>query len=171
MITVNANNATHRAIIGGMNIFSEMTTGRRIAVVREQRGIKQRDFAVTLGVNVVYVSQVENDHRQPGRALMKLIARTLGTTVGFLERETDDPYPSHAADVEPVYFSPEADAAAQLIDSAPPEERARMLAVVRALAGASAMTHQTPAMPQHNSFAQRLINGERVSQDAGKVRA
>ena len=125
------------------------------------------------GVRNVYVSQLENNHASPSLPMLRKIAEVTGVTVGFLLMETDHPYPvkGKEREPEPVYFSPEADAVAKLVDNAPPEERARIMAVVSALAGADAKTQQQPATLQHNVFAQRLIAGERVSQDAGKVRA
>jgi transcriptional regulator with XRE-family HTH domain len=158
-----------------MKLFENMTTGRRIAFVRERRGLKQSKLAQMLGVNSVYISQIENDHRQPGRPLMKLIAHTLGTTVGFLECETNDPSQA-GSEPEAVYFSPEADEAARLIDSAPVEERARMLAVLRAMApavnhhgepAAKEASHLiSPEPPTANGFARRLIDSERIRQHA-----
>ena len=48
--------------------------------------------------------------------------------------ETDIPQPAGVEPETPVYFSEEADAAAKLIDDAPPEKRREMLAVLRVMA-------------------------------------
>jgi transcriptional regulator with XRE-family HTH domain len=84
------------------------------------------------------VSQIENNHRVPALPLLLKIAEVTGVKVGFLLMETDMP----TGEPEAVYFSPEADEAAQLIDAAPPEERARLLAMIKAYSGG---THKAGA--------------------------
>lgn len=152
------------------------------------------------GVRHVYVSQLENDHVTPSLPMLRKIAEVGGVTCGWLLMETEHPYLGQH-DVE--YFSPEADAAARHIDNAPadkrpellnvvlgysadgaeaarllntmpPLERARMLAVLRAMAGtahpagrdkAGDVDAPSPAA-QHNGFTRRLIDSERVQQRA-----
>lgn len=172
-------------------ILTDMTTGQRIAALRKNKGWKQGVFAQMIGVNVIYVSQIEKDHRRPGRPLMRLIAQTLETSIGFLECETDDPTPPQSKALEPTYFSAEADAAAKLIDDAPPEERVRMLAVLRALAGTAQAQQVAQESAQEltdvrrkkrvipslessareNIFAKRLINRDKVRQSQANERA
>lgn len=172
-------------------LLSELTTGERIQFLRKQKKIKQEVFAQMIGVNAIYVSQIENDHRRPGRPLMRLIAQTLETSIGFLECETDDPTPPQSKALEPTYFSAEADAAARLIDDAPPEERTRMLAVLRALASTAQAQEGTQESAQEltdvrrkkrvispressareNIFAKRLINRDKVRQTQANERA
>lgn len=172
-------------------ILTDMTTGQRIATLRKNKGWKQGVFAQMIGVNVIYVSQIEKDHRRPGRPLMRLIAQTLETSIGFLECETDDPTPPQSKALEPTYFSAEADAAAKLIDDAPPEERTRMLAVLRALAATAQAQEGTQENTQEladvrrkkrvispressareNIFAKRLINRDKVRQAQTDERA
>ena len=189
MILSHRNNIAGGVRIADMSVYNDDSTGRRIAWARKnvdwvdadgerhigmtghQLGRRLVTQGTVTGVRNVYVSQLENNHASPSLPMLRKIAEVTGVTVGFLLMETDNPYPAKDKEPEPVYFSPEADAAAELIDNAPPEERARILAVVQTLAGTGATTHQQPAMPTHNVFAQRLIAGERVSQDAGKVRA
>jgi transcriptional regulator with XRE-family HTH domain len=130
------------------------------------------------GVRNVYVSQLENNHNDPSREMMLKIAEVAGVTVGFLLMETDWPY--RGMPPESFYFSPEADAVAQLIDDVKDdEERERMLAVIRALAetaktdkGAPPQSRRITAMPQAqrpNEFARRLIASENVPADSGGV--
>ena len=114
---------------------------------------------------------------------MRLIAQTLETSIGFLECETDDPTPPQSKALEPTYFSAEADAAARLIDDAPPEERTRMLAVLRALASTAQAQESTSESVRELTdvrrkkrvissndadhaadFAQRLIHRDKVVQ-------
>jgi transcriptional regulator with XRE-family HTH domain len=161
-----------------MSIFEDMTTGDRIAFLRERRKMKQNDFAQKLGINNVYASQFENDVRPPGRTLMRKIARLLDTSIGFLECEIDDPAPPRILKARSVvYVSLEAEEAARLIDRAPDEERARMLAVLRAMATrvpAPVSAHKEPEpepeLPQRNEFARRLVASENVPAHSGRVR-
>lgn len=118
----------------GMDTYNTDSTGSRIAWARKQHRMSGHDLARAVGVRNVYISQIENDHRIPSRQVLQQIAEALGVTVGFLLMETDTPQPAGAeSEPGPVYFSEEADAAARLVDDAPPEERARMLAVLRAM--------------------------------------
>lgn len=121
-----------------MGNYTNDSTGARIAWLRKQRKLTGHELAAAVGVRNVYISQIENDHREAGRALLQKIAGVLRTTVGFLLMETDDPEQA-AVQPEPpaVYWSEEADKAARLVDAAPPGERARMLAVLETLAAIS----------------------------------
>lgn len=121
------------------------STGTRIAWARKQKTVQDadgrrrpmtgHDLAAVVGVRNVYISQIENDHRMPSREVLQKIAEALGVTVGFLIMETDIPQPAGGEPEAPIYFSEEADAAAKLIDAAPPDKRIEMLAVLRVMAG------------------------------------
>lgn len=134
MLANQANTGETGLIMRSMDTYSTDSTGARIAWARKRKKIMASELARLLGVRNVYLSQLENNHRNPSRQMLQSLAAHLGTTVGFLLMETDDPEPPKGdAEPAPVYFSPEADEAAQLIDAAPPDERLRMLAVLRAL--------------------------------------
>ena len=131
---------------GDMGTYSTDSTGARIAWMRKQRKMTGGEMARLLGVRNVYISQIENNE------------------------------PSRTEEAAPVYFSPEADAAAQLIDDAPPEERARILSVVRALVATFSQPAQEKAQEgshlisqPRQTFAQRLIYGERDQQRRGEL--
>lgn len=151
--------------IADMSTYSTDSVGARIAWARKQKHWTGHDLARAVGVRNVYISQLENNHREPSRQMLQAIASALDVTVGFILMETDEPAPAKDAEPAPVYFSPEADEAAQLIDSIPdPDERARMLAVLRAMA----VPFKHPDKQQDNErviysrqFAQRLIDSER----------
>lgn len=114
------------------------TTGMRIQYLRERAGLTQKALALRVGVGHVYINQLENGKRSAGRGLMQRLASELGTSVGFLELETDDPAaPDAGAPDSPIYYAPEADEAARLIDAMPAEQRAVTLAVVRVMAQAA----------------------------------
>lgn len=163
--------------IAGMGTYFNDTMGRRIAEMRKQKGIKSRDLASAIGVHYVYVSQIENDAQRPSLDVLLKIADVLGVSLDFLTMRS--PTPAMAGDEQaPVYFAPEADAVAQLIDAAPPEERARIYAVVRALVDPVSQAAQEtendgvislPYDPdQTNPVQQRLIFGKhRREQEQG----
>jgi transcriptional regulator with XRE-family HTH domain len=195
MLYMNPNTITNRRTMPAMDVYNEDSFGKRMAWARKHMvwtdsegnqcvGMDQHQFGRLLrttgsprGVRNVYVSQLENNHNDPSREMMLKIAEVAGVTVGFLLMET--PYP-HLNPPEPVYFSPEADEAARLIDNVlNDEERERMLAVIRALAetaktdkGAPPQSRRITAMPQAqrpNEFARRLIASENIPADGGGV--
>jgi transcriptional regulator with XRE-family HTH domain len=124
--------------IARMDDYNDDSMGKRVKWAREKlTGLNQTQFGRLLtnpsnpsGVRNIYVSQIERNHRVPALPLLLKIAEVTGVKVGFLLMETDLPF----GEPEAVYFSPEADEAARYIDNARPEERARMLAVIKALA-------------------------------------
>jgi transcriptional regulator with XRE-family HTH domain len=61
------------------------TLGSRIRKAREKKGLKQQDLAQRAGISMGFLSEIENDHRNPsGRVLLKL-AGALGTTMDYLQ--------------------------------------------------------------------------------------
>jgi transcriptional regulator with XRE-family HTH domain len=198
MIALKTNTIAGRRTIPAMSIYDEDSLGRRIAWAREHMvwtdsngnqciGMDQHEFGRRLrtqgtvtGVRNVYVSQMENNHNRPSLTMLLKIAEVTGVPCGFLLMEVDYPYSQKGMPLEPVYFSPEADTAAQLIDDVKDdEERERMLAVIRALA-ATAKTYQGAPSPQsrrvtrqpqpRNEFARRLVASENIPADSGGVR-
>ncbi len=178
MITNPAMAAANAPIMGYMARFTDETTGKRLRWLRERKNLKQTDLAREIDVNPVYISQMENDHRPPSRRTLRLLANVLGTTMGFLECETDDPEPVNSAP-EPVYFSPEADAAARLVDAADPDQRALALAILRAVMGAVAardkagegVIYLPNQPPPERPMQQRLILGEYAGNERKRARS
>ena len=62
----------------------EMTLGKRIAMLRRQRGLKQDDLANTLGVSAQAVSKWENDQTCPDISLLPKLAELLEVSVDEL---------------------------------------------------------------------------------------
>ncbi len=138
MIALAVNDAPCAHTISSMNTYATDSRGKRIAWARKQAGMTGHQLARAVGVRNVTISYIENDHRDLSLPLLLKIAEVTGVTVGFLLMETEYPYrqeapPKLVEPPEPIYISPEADAAAELIDNAPAAERPRMLAVLRAL--------------------------------------
>ena len=61
-----------------------MTLGKRIAMLRRQKGLKQDDLANTLGVSSQAVSKWENDQTCPDISLLPRLADILGVSVDEL---------------------------------------------------------------------------------------
>ncbi len=136
MANIESTQATrHRrtAKIRNMGLGYQDTTAQRIKWARNRAGLTQDGLAREVGVLYVYINQIENAKREPSRKLLKKIAVTLGVSMGFLELETDDPTPPKemGASVDPVYFSPEADEIARMVDAMPEHRRAFVLNIVR----------------------------------------
>lgn len=184
MITATVNDTITEHRIMAMNTYQTDSRGRRIAWARKHAdwiapggehriGMTGSELARAVGVRNVTISYIENDHRDLSLPLLLKIAEVTGVTVGFLLMETDYPYKVELPPElppEPVpYISPEADAAADLIDTAPPAERARMLAVLRTLAGShvddcAREDCGSDTNTQRRQFASRLVNGDKVRQ-------
>ena len=62
----------------------EMTLGKRIAMLRRQRGLKQEDLANELDVSPQAVSKWENDQTCPDISLLPRLAQLLGVSVDEL---------------------------------------------------------------------------------------
>lgn len=62
----------------------EMTIGKRIAMLRRQKGLKQEDLANELDVSPQAVSKWENDQTCPDISLLPRLAQLLGVSVDEL---------------------------------------------------------------------------------------
>lgn len=62
----------------------ENTTGKRIAALRREKGLKQEDLAQVLDVSSQAVSKWENDQSCPDIGLLPKLAKLLGITVDTL---------------------------------------------------------------------------------------
>lgn len=109
--------------------------GRRLKILRTDMGLRQEDLRAEMkrvaGVDIgaTYISELERTDKMPSLQVAAAIARVLGTTTDYLALLSDDPEPSH--DPPERYITPEADAAARIIDALPAEARRDVLAVVQ----------------------------------------
>lgn len=62
----------------------ENTLGKRIGMLRREKGLKQEDLAEALGVSAQAVSKWENDQTCPDISLLPKLAKLLGVTVDLL---------------------------------------------------------------------------------------
>lgn len=72
-----------------------MRLGNTIAEIRRRRGIKQKSLAQMCDVSPAYLSQIENDHREPALSVLQSISKHLSVPLPFLfflaTDETDVP--------------------------------------------------------------------------------
>jgi len=93
----------------------------RVHWLLRQRDMSQKELAAAVGVSEQFLSALLKGKRKPNVRRLSAMALVLQTSVDFLALLSDDPTPPQAApEPAPVYFSAEADAAAQLIDAMPP---------------------------------------------------
>lgn len=154
-----------RAKIVNMGLGYQDTTAQRIKWARNRAGLTQDGLAREVGVLYVYINQIENAKREPSRKLLKKIAAVLEVSLGFLELETDDPTPPKQQDDngnDPVYFSPEADEIARMVDAMPEHRRAYILNMVRlSFAHGELMDAGVPATGTQgaNSILREVVQG------------
>lgn len=85
------------------------TLGGRIAALRERRGWTQRQLAEAAGLSPTFLSEIENDRRNVGAAILLRIADTLDASLDYLLRGEEDRPPLR----RPVVVPPELSAAAE----------------------------------------------------------
>jgi transcriptional regulator with XRE-family HTH domain len=97
-------------------------------------GMTQKELASALGLSEQFTGALIKGRRNPNVRHLQAIARALNTSVSFLALTTDNPAPD-IEEAAPVYFSPQADEAAQLIDAMPTDtQRDLALQLVRQVA-------------------------------------
>ena len=70
----------------------EITLGKRIAILRKEKGLKQEELATALEVSSQAVSKWENDQCCPDISLLPKLAKLLGVSVDvLLTGETEKP--------------------------------------------------------------------------------
>lgn len=109
------------------------STGKRIRIMREERGINQTELAEELEVAPSYVSQLEKDRREPSVDVLVKLVKQLKTSADYLLMLSDEPDKAAGRALD-RYISPEADTVAEIIDSLPMASRTMMLALTRIVA-------------------------------------
>jgi transcriptional regulator with XRE-family HTH domain len=67
-----------------------MKIGIIIKTLRKNKGIKQKELALKLGISNAYLSSIENDKREPSLELTKALASHLEAPVGYFFIEAYD---------------------------------------------------------------------------------
>jgi transcriptional regulator with XRE-family HTH domain len=86
-----------------------VSMGRRIAEIREMRGLTQKQLADLAGLSVAFLSEIENGKRNVSMGKLLSIADELDTTTDYLARGTY----GEARPRLPDKFPPELSAAAE----------------------------------------------------------
>ncbi|WP_396601663.1 helix-turn-helix domain-containing protein [Algibacter sp. R77976] len=70
-----------------------MDLGLAIKSIRKQKGLKQNQFAELCDITPSYLSQIENNNKEPNLSILKIISNNLGTPLPilfFLSLDNDD---------------------------------------------------------------------------------
>lgn len=70
-----------------------MDLGLAIKSIRKQKGLKQTQFAELCDITQAYLSQIENNNKEPNLSTLKVISSNLGTPLPilfFLSIDDDD---------------------------------------------------------------------------------
>lgn len=86
-------------------IEGAVSLGRRIAELREDRGMTQKQLADRAGLSVTFLSEVENGKRNISMGKLLSIADELDTTTDFLARGTHAEIRPRTADKFPPELS------------------------------------------------------------------
>src|SRR3954464_100589 len=62
--------------------------GQRLRRLRHERGLSQRDLSAP-GVSYAYISRIEAGARRPSVKALRMLAKKLGVTPGYLETGSD----------------------------------------------------------------------------------
>lgn len=120
--------------IGHMGNDLLRTTGKRIRLLSEERGISLKEIAQRLGISQSFLSQILRGKKPPLEVVIHL-ARLLDTTTDYLLLVSDNhTRQTIVSDDTPHYFSPEADEVARIVDELPPFRRDELLAHARIIA-------------------------------------
>lgn len=111
------------------------TPAARLGFLLQDRGVKQKDLAATLGISAPYLSTIVSGDKKnlPPDQWLRL-AEHFGVTLDWLLCRTGAPmyWPANGKD-EPIGLSKQADEAVRIFDSMPPRKRDEMLGVLRAM--------------------------------------
>lgn len=80
-----------------------MNLGMTIQKLRKQTGIKQKDFAVLCQITPAYLSQVENNQKEPNLSTLRVIADKLAVPLPillFMSIDSNDIQPEKRAAYE-----------------------------------------------------------------------
>ena len=68
----------------------ELNIGKKIRLLRKERGLKQEKFANEVGISRPYLSGIEGDKRNPTYTIVKEIANELDVGIEELEGVDND---------------------------------------------------------------------------------
>lgn len=110
------------------------TTGQRVRFARaEMRGLQNKELAAKADISPGMLSKIERDQKNPSLEVLTALAKALDVSIDWLMPSQRAESPYRRVEDEPVYFSPEADKVARIIDDFPPKYREIMLEQALAL--------------------------------------
>lgn len=108
------------------------TTGARINALLDRRDMTQKELARQLGISEQFLSAILRGKKAPSVRRAREIATALGTSIDYIMLASDDPAPPRAAaPPDPVWWHPETDELAQLVDAMPQSARRYMVDAAR----------------------------------------
>lgn len=84
--------------------------GKRIAEIRDRRGLTQKELAEQADLSVSFLSEVENEHRDIGTEALLRIAHAIGASLDYLVKGTE---PDSEESAKPLLIPPSLHEAAQ----------------------------------------------------------
>ncbi|MFX3625825.1 MAG: helix-turn-helix domain-containing protein [bacterium] len=77
-----------------------MDLGNTIKKIRKQKGLTQLEFASSSGITQTYLSQIENNQRDPNLSTIKLLSKSLNIPIPvlFFLSMTEEDIPPHKRD-------------------------------------------------------------------------
>ena len=70
-----------------MNEEELFELGRRLKAIREELGLKQKEFAAGLGITPSYLSEIEKDKKKPGYRFLKCLYEKYNVSLNWLIAE------------------------------------------------------------------------------------
>lgn len=123
-------------------------------------GMSQKELAAAMEISEQFLSALIKGRRRPNVRHLAAAAKALNTSVSFLALTTDDPSPDASEHDAPIYFSPQADEAAQLIDAmSDPDLRDLAIDLLRTLAMHD-VDDADPSYASGGAGGKRLILGK-----------
>ena len=109
-----------------------MPIGERLAELRKDRGLKQKEVAKILNVAVSTVSNYETDSHEPDLTSLCRLADLLGVSTDFLLGRTDDPTSINVLK-EPVYQNITKGDIIEILETISKEDCAYLVKTIRLL--------------------------------------
>lgn len=108
-----------------------MTLGKRIARLRKENGLLQKNLAAVLGVSIGTVSNYEHDTHQPDLAVLVIMADFFSVSLDYLLGRSSFRHSVHCADVTLFPNGINLSAVLEQWQAMPPKEQARCIAALK----------------------------------------
>lgn len=129
------------AILDYMSVDFFDTTGKRVRILREDKGLSQVQLAAEMerfgvSINNSFISRIEKSSANPSMEVLVALAKALGTTTDYLLLLSDNPFPdeqeaSLSYQIDSEDFRRVIDELVDLVLSMPVDEARFVLDIVR----------------------------------------